>query len=695
MRLIEEDNYEALNTQNEISSKATKLNQLQVQKSSLSLAEINTALSNPQSTQTVDLVFTEAVHQFQIANYLNPLDQDGVIGRSTLETLGFINHGLKQKLNSSGFYGQSQLNRTDVKSQVAVLTNNEFSSPIWYQYILKPSWLGVKITHGIHLLLLRKLKEAEAWLISQPQYKGMTPAALGKAIGFTANTRYSGARLSASKQAMHGFGLALDINVSGNPWIGAGWIKNDKVLLQARYRVIKALRNASGDQTLPGNTIFEYFHHIAQSSGNDTVVAYNTLKQRNDEFIVYLKNNSSELCYWKNSQTFGNRNPLNGFLNLHPDLIYALRQIAGLAWGAIDFGPRASGDIMHFDMRTIGVGKFLCEKIGGYVPNSGHPVINKEIISEEIDHEEFNEDETGNEPEYYEAIEEAEWEENADELEEKAEYGETRLYNDEDDFLQSNEETYQNEPYPNKNWEQGQEEDRMQSNFEEPETDVYLEHEDPPPSLDANIMRDDMQNLVRRGEIIGLDGGQNVNIKLTTSAGDAAVKKIIRVKLVFRTPGGTEKIHEEDVDVPNIYKDPADPGKVIFQKSTPLKNISKILSGDGINEIATVRRDGGTSDKKLLAALGADWRLRGQAVQSTTCGTFSGSFAAERPDALKLLKAGGVAMMELRDSSGRLRVKRFVRNPADVLYYTGHGIGVGFSRRSSFNPPWNCLVIDD
>ena len=387
-------------------SHATGINRTQVKKSGLSLAAIQSVLAKTidfnaiqqlfishnqlspgnmyplnQGSPDVDSVFTEAIHQFQIANYLDPNDQDGIIGQSTLETLGFVNHGLKSKLNSSGFYGQKILNEN--KTAISTVTNNEFNAANWFQFILKPSWLGVKINDGIHVLLLRKLKEAETWLLSQPQYKGMTPSALGSALGFTADTRYSGARLSSGKQAMHGFGLALDINVSGNPWIGAGWVKNDKVLLQERYRMIKALRNAAADNSLPGSTVFAYLDSIASSSGEDTSKAYAILKQRNDQFITYLKTNASELSYWKKSQTFDNRNPLNGFLNLHSDLVYALRQIAGLAWGAIDFGPNASGDIMHFDMRTIGVGKLLCEKINGFVPKSGHPSITKKTLNNE------------------------------------------------------------------------------------------------------------------------------------------------------------------------------------------------------------------------------------------------------------------------------------------------------------------------
>ena len=365
------------------------------------------------SGTVADAAFTEAVHQFQIANYLSDSEHDGILGPSTFETLGFFEHKLKSALSSSGFYGQGQLNRKEIKGQIDVLTNGEFSAANWFRYIVKPAWLGVKITDGVHMLLFRKLKEAEQWLLNQSQYKGLTPAALGRALGFTADTRYSGARLSSEKEALHGFGLALDIHAYANPWIGAGWVKYDKELLKERVRMIQALRNASGNQSLPGTHIFEYLHSIARTNGSDSRAVHQQLKTHSDEFVGYLRRNASELAYWRASATFSKKNPLNGFLNLHADLVYALRQIAGLAWGAVDFGPRASGDIMHFDLRTIGIGKVICENISGYVPTSGHPTITNELadqeeyISSEMQHQEATDEATffGLENEYSEELE--------------------------------------------------------------------------------------------------------------------------------------------------------------------------------------------------------------------------------------------------------------------------------------------------
>jgi hypothetical protein len=411
---------------------ATGKNRLQVQKAALSLQDILSVLGKTislegirriqesynqkhpgegyetGSSNTPDAVFTEALHQFQIANFIHPKEHDGILGPSTLDTLGFVNHGLKLKLDSRGFYGQEQLNRRDIQPLIPAATGQEFSASNWFQYIVRPSWLGVKIASGVHVLLLRKLREAEIWLLQQQQYKGMTSAALGRALGFNADTAFSAARLSADNQAMHGFGLAIDINVAGNPWIGAGWIQPDNKLVQERTRMIQALRKASGDTSLPGETVFAYLDHIARSAGNDTMQVYKILKQKNDEFIAYLKKTPEELSYWTSSYTFGGRNPLKGFLDLHPDLVYALRQVVGLAWGAVDFGPRASGDIMHFDLRTTGLGKIICEKIGGYIPKTGHPVLNKEADFEEEEYGSLNEQYAdGN---FHEAIGEAEWE---------------------------------------------------------------------------------------------------------------------------------------------------------------------------------------------------------------------------------------------------------------------------------------------
>ena len=349
---------------------------------------------------TIDAVFVEAAHQFQAKTYFQKDEQSGGVGPSTLDSLGIINHKLRPKIGQ--VYGRDVLK--GIAKEVSARTSNEFNAKNWFDFIVAPSFLGHRINRqhqGIHLILLRKLREAENYLLSLPSYKGMTPVQLGTAMGLDRkDVHYSGGRISSDKQALHGVGLALDIDVKGNPWVGAGWLSDDpkqkawlvdqiknnpdkklkdkyQTILNRRnerYRFLTTLRSAApASANVPATgTIASFLHDIAVRFGRDTRVTHQFLANRNDEFKDYLRTHPAELNYWRASATFDNREPLNGFLNLHADLVFALRQQTLLAWGAIDFGPRASGDVMHFDLRTIGVGPVIAEAMKGYVPKPGH-----------------------------------------------------------------------------------------------------------------------------------------------------------------------------------------------------------------------------------------------------------------------------------------------------------------------------------
>jgi hypothetical protein len=363
----------------------------------------NSGVSYPANNGPVSAIFVEAIHQFQAKIFFDLKKRDGQAGPSTLDSLGIVKHGLKSKIGD--VYGRPILEKhsSDISSE----TSGEFNAKNWYDYLVTPSFLGHQIDkypQGIHIIFLRKLRQAESYLLSQPAYAGMTPVGLGRVLGLDRNSvYYSGGRISKEPQSFHSLGLALDIDVTGNPWIGAGWIKEDSAankwlidqlktnldqqtrrkyqkLLDKRnerYRLLEILKVANSGplKSIPeGTTIFAFLRAIAVSYGQDTRSAYEYLARRNEEFKSFLRNQPSELLHWNNSATFARRDPLNGFLNLHGDLVFALRQHAQLAWGAIDFGLN-SGDIMHFDMRTLGVWKKVARSIGAFVPEpKSHPI---------------------------------------------------------------------------------------------------------------------------------------------------------------------------------------------------------------------------------------------------------------------------------------------------------------------------------
>jgi hypothetical protein len=221
-----------------------------------------------------------------------------------------------------------------------------------------------------------------------------------------------------------------------------------------------------------------------------------------------------------------------------------------------------------------------------------------------------------------------------------------------------------------------------------------LEEYDIPNLTDLSLMHDDLSTLVREDEIIGFETGSNLNIQISVPNDGSTPLERIPIKATVWSPGKpSETIVTQTLNVPKAGMDSS---TILYKLSVPVSNVGKMLSSvdDEVKEVATVRRIGGTSDKKFITALGSSWQGRGQAEQSNKCGTDSSSLSSERPDALKLLQSGGCAILEIEIPSISVKVKRFIRNPADVFYYSGHGIGFGYCNRNKLSP-MNYLGIED
>src|SRR5262249_12493634 len=130
--------------------------------------------------------------------------------------------------------------------------------------------------------------------------------------------------------------------------------------------------------------------------------------------------------------------------------------------------------------------------------------------------------------------------------------------------------------------------------------------------------------------------------------------------------------------IPLSQKEQAkDPSRTWYRLSTPIDKVGRFLDVEvgKVPEVALVVREGGTSDKQFRDALG--WTFRGRGVQSESP---NGSERDETPDAKRLLQAAGVEVLEVKVVSRpgwdmkRSSVARLIRSPADVLYYSGHGL---------------------
>ena len=124
----------------------------------------------------------------------------------------------------------------------------------------------------------------------------------------------------------------------------------------------------------------------------------------------------------------------------------------------------------------------------------------------------------------------------------------------------------------------------------------------------------------------------------------------------------------------------------------PLKLAPFMRSASISKKVATVVRDGGTSAAKFRTKLAhGGWALRGAAKQpGEGKPDVTGDVLDEQPDAKTLFLSGGVEVLEVSvpASSGlkvgpKDRTWIFIRSPANVFFYSGHGAW------------WDCSLLLD
>ncbi|WP_292648216.1 hypothetical protein, partial [Mesorhizobium sp.] len=177
--------------------------------------------ANGAASATDERVLVEAIHQFQSKVYTDPAQRDGRCGESTLDNLGLYlgRPGLNQ-VDIANPTAQARLSKIDKKLSGSAdnpAPPATLNAANWFRHMTAPTFLGQTFRNGVHAVLLRRLRAAERHLFGLPAYSGMTPVKLGLALGIAEFHR--GARPAATTHSMHTFGLAADINYTGNPWI--------------------------------------------------------------------------------------------------------------------------------------------------------------------------------------------------------------------------------------------------------------------------------------------------------------------------------------------------------------------------------------------------------------------------------------------------------------------------------------------
>jgi hypothetical protein len=191
------------------------------------------------------------------------------------------------------------------------------------------------------------------------------------------------------------------------------------------------------------------------------------------------------------------------------------------------------------------------------------------------------------------------------------------------------------------------------------------------------LMRDGFATPVRWDDIIGMVFGptttaQGVNIQIEVS-GDPMPSEI-EVQIESRVPNG-DTSGTTTIRTPLTWRVPRYQSSNLYRLAKSIPETGQFILSGGAREVATVSRVGGTSDAAFRTALGSSYTSRGRATQ-----TVAGTEATDQPDAIRLLQAGGVEVLTVRvvPKEGLIvrngSVHRLIRSPADIFYYTGHGL---------------------
>jgi hypothetical protein len=214
------------------------------------------------------------------------------------------------------------------------------------------------------------LKKAEANLLSQ--YPGSTPAQVAEElkvyslVGLRRPKKATGGKLPS----YHCFGLAVDINYKGNPFVGqtggsnkpagdaaAGVVKNATLLMTGTAADIRAAPASRKKDSAEQRAAAQFDRLDAQS---EAVKSYLSLTESELEERVGKGVGGHDLAWWRDRQAKdrieggrgawgGHYNAqTHGFMDLAKNLVIALTA-AGLLWGGM---YRTGKDIMHFDLRT-------------------------------------------------------------------------------------------------------------------------------------------------------------------------------------------------------------------------------------------------------------------------------------------------------------------------------------------------------
>jgi hypothetical protein len=237
----------------------------------------------------------------------------------------------------------------------AILRRAGFDDEAWFKSFTKASFLGRAIGDPIHTDLAEHLASVEKTFADMFGGGAKSAVEAGKTLGLVEGIGGSRHYPSSAAISMHLFGLAIDVNYAGDPFIGQDKDEAKELLRigqlvhgdeKSAYR-----NNMSYDELLYlDETVEAYFSYLDDTPALEARLAAAQGapwkgKSVDDAKKIILDDLDQLARQWGRSNA-KDVVKKTGFLNLKRDLVVGI----GLSWGA------AYGDMMHFDMRNKGSG---------------------------------------------------------------------------------------------------------------------------------------------------------------------------------------------------------------------------------------------------------------------------------------------------------------------------------------------------
>lgn len=320
------------------------------------------------------------------------LDDHEMPSRTKTITPIVLTRNLREMIPASDKKKHAQIKEAPADYLKAIIEDADpgFKVGAWYKNFTSFTFLGRKLSEGtyIHMEMAILLQKIEDYFMKA---KNTTNAKLaGDALGMTKPPEaIPGHRLTSSTAvySYHMFGLGVDIDYTRNPMIQArgafdafmrrvGWLTAGKDIPLAKWQKpgsTSGYMKLYDDLRTLNNHFLQYFAYLkdhtalqarldaapANTWGKKVKVSWKGMSL-NDALKLIKKDLTEISNAWKGRRS----NPEDifsryGFLNQSKELVKGMVE-HGMDWGAW------YGDIMHFDMRTTGVGLKIGRAIGRY-----------------------------------------------------------------------------------------------------------------------------------------------------------------------------------------------------------------------------------------------------------------------------------------------------------------------------------------